>query len=192
VKNLLDYEHDVEVTAAVLTDKILKIRTVDLFDTLQRFQMDFLAGIAFGESNDFLRNDEDVGKMSFQGRFKHWMRWQSMPTLEHFAFKPLYLSRFVNSPIPLWAQLSRRKLRARLAAMTNAPQGHLKKDLLQKYIEAGEKYKDTINPVMVQNMVSSTISAGFDTTAITVTTIIYYLLKNPQIFAKLQQEQKML
>jgi hypothetical protein len=34
VENLLDYEHDVEVTAGVSIDKILKMHTIDLFDTL--------------------------------------------------------------------------------------------------------------------------------------------------------------
>ena len=61
-------------------------------------------------------------------------------------------------------------------------------DLLQKYIDAGERYKETVNPAIVQKMVSSTISAGFDTTAFTMTTIIYYLLKNPCTFTKLLQE----
>ena len=188
VKNLLDYEHDVEVTAAVLMAKILDRRTIDLFDTLQRFQMDFLTGIAFGESNNFLGSGEDVVKMSFQGRFKHWIRWQSMPILEHFVFKPPCLSRFMKSPIPLWAQLSRQKLRTRLAATKIAPPGHIQRDLLQKYIEAAETHKDTINPAILQNMVSSTISAGFDTTAFTMTAIIYYLLKNPETFTKLHKE----
>jgi hypothetical protein len=34
VENLLDYERDVEVTAGVPIDKILKMHTIDLFDTL--------------------------------------------------------------------------------------------------------------------------------------------------------------
>jgi cytochrome P450 len=103
VKNLLDYEHNVEVTAAILIEKILQARTVDLFDTLQRFQMDFLTRVAFSESNDFLRNEKDDFKMSFERRFKHWMQWQSMPILERLIFKPPYLSRFMKSPIPIWA-----------------------------------------------------------------------------------------
>ena len=36
-KNLLDYAYDVEVTAGVLIDKILKMHTIDIFDTLRRF-----------------------------------------------------------------------------------------------------------------------------------------------------------
>jgi cytochrome P450 len=186
VKNLLDYEQDVEVTAGILVEKILKIRTIDLFDTLQRFQMDFLLKIAFCESNDFLRNEEEISTMSAQGRLKHWMQWQSMPTLERLLYKPPYLSRFMRSSIPVWAQLARQKLHTRLATMKSGL-GH-QTDLLQKYIDGGERYKSIINPVIVQNMVSSTISAGFDTTAFTMTTIIYYLLKNPQTFTKLQQE----
>ena len=34
VENLLDYERDVEATAGVPIDKILKMHTIDLFDTL--------------------------------------------------------------------------------------------------------------------------------------------------------------
>ena len=61
VKNLLDYEHDVEVTAAVLIEKILKCRNVDLFDTLQRFQMDFLT---ISELRPFLYTFVTVGRGS--------------------------------------------------------------------------------------------------------------------------------
>lgn len=188
VKTLLDYEYDVEVTAAILIEKIAKARIIDLFDTLQRFQIDFLTRIAFSESNDFLRNNKEVSTMSSHGRVKHWMQWQSMPILERLLFKPPYLSRFLKSPIPVWAQLARQKLRTRLDTTKSAASSHHQPDLLQKYINAGERYKDAVNPVMVQNMVSSTISAGFDTTAFTMTTIIYCLLKNPCTFTKLQAE----
>jgi hypothetical protein len=37
VKHILDYENDVEITSTILMEKIRTSRTVDLFDTLQRF-----------------------------------------------------------------------------------------------------------------------------------------------------------
>lgn len=188
VQHILDYENDVEITSAILMEKIRTSRTVDLFDTLQRFQMDFLTGIAFSESNDFLRSNKEVRTMSFYTRFAHWMQWQSMPTLERFLFRPPYLSRFVKSPIPVWAQLARQKLRSRLDASKVARSSRQQPDLLQKYIDAGERHKDTVNPVVVQNMVSSTISAGFDTTAFTMANMIYYLFKYPSTLQKLQEE----
>src|SRR5580698_10208819 len=77
VKHILDYENDVEVTSTILMEKIRTSRTVDLFNTLQRFQMDFLTRIAFSESNDFLRSNKEVRTMSFHARFAHWMQWQS-------------------------------------------------------------------------------------------------------------------
>ena len=142
--------------------------------------------MAFSENPNYLNNGEDVFAMSFQGRFKHWMQWQALPTLEHLIFKPPCLGNFMKSSVPIWAQLARQKLQTRLATAKSA--SGRQADLLQKYIDAGEKHKDTVNPEIVQRMVSSTISAGFDTTAFTMTTIIYYLLKNPQTFTKLQQE----
>ena len=186
VKNLLDYEHDVDVTAAVLIEKILKSRTIDVFDTIQRFQIDFLTIMAFSENPDYLNSATDVSSVSGKGRFTHWIQWQAMPTLEHLIYKPPYLSSFMKTSIPIWAQMANQKLRNRLATEKSGSGRYA--DLLQKYIDAGEKHKDTVKPEIVQRMVSSTISAGFDTTAFTMTAMIYYLLKNPETLPKLQQE----
>ena len=186
VKNLLDYEHDVDVTAAVLIEKILKSRTIDLFDTIQRFQIDFLNIMAFSENPDYLNSTIDVLSLGAKERLTHWIRWQAMATLEHLIFKPPYLGTFMKASVPIWVQMANQKLQNRLA--TEKSGSAHREDLLQKYIDAGEKHKDTVKPEIVRRMVSSTIAAGFDTTAFTMTAMIYYLLKNPETFTKLQQE----
>lgn len=72
--------------------------------------------------------------------------------------------------------------------MKQDPSKPRKTDLLDKYLDAADKHQDTVPPGLVQRMVASTISAGFDTTAFTMTTLLYYLLENPSSMTRLQKE----
>ena len=61
-------------------------------------------------------------------------------------------------------------------------------DLLDKYMASREHHPELMDRGTLLRMVSSTISAGFDTTAFTMSTMLYYLLQNPASFAKLKEE----
>jgi len=90
----------------------------------------------------------------------------------------------VKTSPPEWARMAVQELHSHKTKNRTTGQ----KDLLDKYIEGGEKHRDTVNPETMLRMVTSTISAGFDTTALTLISIIYCLIKNPEASAKLQQE----
>jgi cytochrome P450 len=162
--------------------------SIDLFQILQQFQVDFLLKIAFSETTKHLEESKDTLGLTFHARFAHWASWQAVPGLERLIFKPPFLSYFLKSAAtPTWARLAGQKFQSRQATKRSTPQGH-KGDLLDQYLDAAEKHKDTVSPALIQRMISSTISAGFDTTAFTMTTILYYLLKNPSTLAKLQKD----
>jgi cytochrome P450 len=61
------------------------------------------------------------------------------------------------------------------------------KDLLQKYLDASEK-SDIIQQDTIVRLVKSKISAGVDTTARTMTGILYFLMKNRRTLVHLQKE----
>lgn len=61
-------------------------------------------------------------------------------------------------------------------------------DLMAKYMTGRAQHSDIVSEAMVLRMVSSTISAGFDTTAYTMTTILYHLLTTPHAMKKLRAE----
>lgn len=187
IKNVLNYEEEVEKTAAVLIAKAMEHRSIDLFQTLQQFQVDYLMKIAFSDTTTHLEEGKDTFELSFHSRFAHWVRWQAVPGLERLIFKPPFLSYFLKSPIPTWARLARQKLQARQVLEQSTLDGH-KADLLDKFLDAADKHKDSVSLALIQRMISSTISAGFDTTAFTMTAILYYILKNPPALRKLRKE----
>jgi cytochrome P450 len=61
-------------------------------------------------------------------------------------------------------------------------------DLLDKYIQARQTHPHLFDDEALLRMVSSTVSAGFDSTPFTMNNIIYYLCKNPPAYAKLKEE----
>jgi cytochrome P450 len=76
-----------------------------------------------------------------------------------------------------------KKMEARLAS--KVPQEA--KDLLQKYLDTSEK-SDIIQKDTIVRLVNSTISAAVDTTAMTMTGILYFLMKNPRTLVHLRKE----
>lgn len=183
-KNVMDYEEDVNETRDVLLQSIRKTRTFDLFAMMSHFQADFLLNIAFGDQAHYLKTGADSNHLSFDARYQHWMKWQCMPYLESLLYKPPILMRYFKGAIPLWARMANEKLQARLTGKN----ANVRSDLLDKYIEGGEKRGDRLPIEAVPRMVSSTISAGFDTTAITMNSMIYYLCRNPSAMKKLRAE----
>jgi len=188
-RNLLDYEPDVDTTLSALIHRITDHPTFNLYQTLQFFQLDFLIKMAFSESPGHLAQGRDVLGLAKQGslRIWHWYLWQPLPYLEQFIYHSPIWSRFISRPTR-WAKTGIERWEARKEENKLEPKQPAKNDLLQKYIEVSEKYPDTIKPATVANLVNSTISAGGDTTAGTMATMIYFLLKNPSAYKKLQKE----
>jgi cytochrome P450 len=184
VKNVLEYESQIEETAAALFQKLSAVHTVDVFTALQQFQIDFLMKLAFTEHQGYLQADKDPHPISGEGRLAHFHRWQSMPFVEHFYYKTPILRRFFRkSAVPLWMSFGLETMRKRLVGRNSNETAN--PDLLDKYLEAAEKYHE---PELVPTMISSTISAGFDTTAYTSSSMLCLLLNNPQTLAKLRNE----
>ncbi|KAI1864624.1 hypothetical protein JX265_008348 [Neoarthrinium moseri] len=185
-RNVLDYEPALDLTADALIERIQKLPSFNLYDMLQSFQLDFLFKIAFSESPGHLKHGDDVLGLAKVGnkRVKHWFTWQPVPRLEHAIFHSRIWTRCFVRPSK-WIPMGNARLEARLSSPKNSPS---KNDLLQKYIDASRRHSDIIRPETVSSLVNSTISAGADTTAGTMTTILYFLLRNPESLNRLLQE----
>jgi cytochrome P450 len=196
-RNLLEYEPDIDTTLTALLRRITTHPTFNLYQTLQFFQLDFLIKMAFSESPGHLSQGWDVLGLAKQGslRIWHWHLWQPLPYLEQFIYHSRIWSRFISRPTR-WAKTGIERWEARKQQIKErsfgdkegSGGGGQKNDLLQKYIAVSDKYPDTIKPAMVANLVNSTISAGGDTTAGMMATMIYFLLKNPFAYRKLREE----
>ncbi|KAF2422112.1 cytochrome P450 [Tothia fuscella] len=183
MNNLTMYEPEVEEIALNLIERISQKQTVDLFETLMQFQIDFLMNVAFSEHQNYL-SGKDPMPISGHTRITHFVRWQSMPNLEHLLYKTPFLNKnFRKSAVAPWMTLAMDSFEQRITGKHSSLSK--KPDLLDKYIHAQEKYDQ---PDLVRTLVSLTIGAGFDTTAFTSTAILYLLLKNPRVLVKLRHE----
>ena len=189
-KNILDYEAEVDETCDQLIQVIHQSQQFDLFAITGGFQADFLSKIAFGEEAQHLQAGADSSYLSFHSRFRHWMQWQAMPYLELLWCKTPYLIPYFKAKThpPLWARMADLKLQSRLAEPEQRSSGLKKPDLLEKYLRGGERRGDKLPLEAIPRMVSSTISAGFDTTAFTMTTMLYFLCRTPSTMEKLCRE----
>ncbi|OAP59248.1 hypothetical protein AYL99_06546 [Fonsecaea erecta] len=185
-KTLLDYEHSVDETVNELARTIIEVPEFDLFKTMQFFQLDMLTQLAFSENLGHLQYRRDVWGMvdPSRDRVLHWVQWQAFPTLEYLLFQhPLF--NWITKRSSAWALEALAKLAKRESAPLEKTEGQ--KDLLQKYVDAFKK-NPAITHDIIELMTTSTISAGFDSTTVTVTTILFFLMKYPAAHERLKKE----
>ncbi|EXJ58299.1 hypothetical protein A1O7_05724 [Cladophialophora yegresii CBS 114405] len=191
-RNLLDYEPDVDHTLDRLVQAIRKRRTFSLLDAMQQFQVDFLMKAAFSRDTDYLETNRSTYEISGDARVKHWYTWQSMPGLEWLLFKSPLSPAWHRSPPkpPAWTAMASAEYDKRVKLHSDKPGGResRKPDLLSKYLSGAEQHKDSVSQTTIVRVISSTIAAGFDTSAYTITMTLYYLLKHPAVLKKLRSE----
>lgn len=182
---MLDYEQDVEDALEALVKRLDRTPTISLFEVLQQFQIDFLMKAAFSESPHHLEADTDCSPLSFFVRFTHWGRWQALPYLERLLYQSPLLHGFFVTPVKAtWATMGSDILEARAASK----ESRSRRDLLDKYMTANHEHPNLLDREFLLRSVSSTISAGFDTTAFSMMTMLYYMITNPHTFARLEEE----
>jgi len=185
-KNLLDYELDVDQTIEALKRRIAAQPTGLLYPTLQLFQVDFLMKITFSEQGEKSleegRDNYQIAKSSAE-RGMHWVRWQPLPWLERFIFHSPIWARFIKRDLS-WLQFANGMVERRRAETG----GELKRDLLQRFLDASEKQPDAVPPDTVASLVYSILSAGRDTTITALAAMIMHLLRNPDKHKRLVAE----
>jgi cytochrome P450 len=186
-KNVIQYEADVDLILDGLVKKLHQEQIINLYETLQAFQVDFLFKMAFSEIPGHLIYGDVMGLgRREQERMSHWFRWQPMPILERFIFRTSFWGKWFWTS-SRWAQIGTEKLRLRQASNTYG-RNSIYNDLLHKYIRASKKFPDAIPPDAIANLLSTTILAGVDSTAGAMATVIYFLLKHPSKCQRLVEE----
>lgn len=191
VKAVLAHEKDIDSTARELLGVIKAYPMFDLFQTMQFFQLDFLSKIAFSRSFGHLRERRDIWGMAgpTHNRVLHWVKWQGLPTLEYYLYQhPLWCRLFKIPQSSDWVTEALSQLNARSKSSKDFPSHTAPdSDLLQKYVDAAKKHPE-IKPSTIALMTTSTIGAGFDTTAHAFTSMLFYLIRHPPVIKKLEEE----
>jgi cytochrome P450 len=86
------------------------------------------------------------------------------------------------------AKFARDRMSERLGPDGATDQEHQSPDLLSKFLSAKEKHPDFMTDKLVQTMAVSMAFAGSETTAISLSAVFYYLLRNPSTLARLRKE----
>ncbi|KAH8903134.1 cytochrome P450 [Coniochaeta sp. PMI_546] len=173
---------------------------------LQFYAFDVIGEITYSKRHGFIEKNEDVEGIV------EYLRWLfdyvapigQIPWLDRFFLKnPVYLKLaqwgFIDATFPV-AKFARARMAERLPELqseekksilptTAAPGPNVKSpDLLSKFLAAREARPEFMTDTLVQTMAVSMAFAGSETTAITLSAVFYFLLKNPRALAKLREE----
>ncbi|EAU87606.2 high nitrogen upregulated cytochrome P450 monooxygenase 2 [Coprinopsis cinerea okayama7 len=184
---LKDYEEMLVVRAGLLMDRLEghckaardKIGRVDLAKWVSFFAFDFMGDIAFasdfsllqdGDVNGFIKNMEDAHYLPTIVQHIPWMA------------KVTRVTPWVGSKLQKFGAFALAQARKRAATTM------MHKDLFYHLIQATDPdLAASPLPLIMANAIL-TIIAGSDTSASAVTSIIYFLLRNPECHKKLQKE----
>lgn len=99
-----------------------------------------------------------------------------------------FLSPFIGNHLGINARHGSLRIFAASEITKRRDRGSNHQDILDKLLRVQKEKPEEMNDMAVLSMASSNIFAGSDTTAISIRSIIYYLLKNPDYKRKLVEE----
>ncbi|KAK7427324.1 hypothetical protein QQZ08_006093 [Neonectria magnoliae] len=206
---LVQYEPFVDNTTKLFLDQTEKLfvgkpEGCDFTTWLQFYAFDVIGEITYSKRHGFLEKNEDVeGIVGYLSKlFLYVAPVGQIPFLDLIFLKnPIYLKLsqwgFVDSTFPV-ARFARARMAERLIPELNTdstilPTTSPKKqplgaDLLSKFIGAREARPEFMTDSLVQTMAVSMAFAGSETTAITLSAVFYYLLRNRSCYEKLTKE----
>lgn len=209
MSTLIQYETFVDSTSRVFLSQTEKLfaqtnQTCDFAEWLQFYAFDVIGDITYSKRHGFLDDNRDVdgiiGYLSWL--FSYVAPIGQIPVLDLiFQKNPIILlaSRYgllnTTSPIAKFAIscMSERYPRSHtgefiLPQSNDQPQFKGKPDLLSKFVQANIDRPDFMDASKVMTMAVSMAFAGSETTAISLSSVFYYLVRNPACLARLLNE----
>jgi cytochrome P450 len=198
MSTLVQYEPFVDSTTSLFlsqTDKLYASPgiTCDFARWLQFYAFDVIGNMTYSERHGFLERNEDIeGIISYLGKlFSYVAPIGQIPFLDLLLLKnPLYLLAaqhgLIDATFPV-ARFARARLEERISSSPAKPSTG-PPDLLSKFIAAQETHPNTVTQKEVLTLAVSMAFAGSETTAISLSSIFYYLLRHPATLSRLLAE----
>jgi cytochrome P450 len=201
MSSLLSYETYVDECINIFLVKLNQFvrsgATMDLAHWFQCYAFDVIGEITYSERFGFLDNGEDIaGTLTALDKSMIYSTLVGIfPQLHPYLYAIMeklpksgpagrtFLMNFVQRKVDERYEARKHGAQPRVEHDSTSPQ-----DFLDKMVEAREQNPDNVKPVHVFMMGLSNIIAGSDTTAVSLSSIMYYLLITPHALAKLRQE----
>jgi len=207
MSSLVNYEPLVSSTLRVFLDKTDQLfantgRTCDFGQWLQFFAFDVIGDLTWSKRVGFIEENRDVdGIIAFLKKFLSYAGpIGQMPILDLFLEKnpvSLFFQRIgltkTTFPVTVFAQSRSaerhneiEKIKAHgLPKSSPNPRGV---DLLSKFAQAAHDHPEFMTDMQILASCTSMVFAGSETTAISLSSVFYFLLKNSRVYKKLMQE----
>ena len=179
-------------------DKSGKDGVIDLPSWMHWYAFDVIGELTYGQAFGFLESASDLDNLL--GRTREFLvylqSYGQIPWADDLLLKnPLllwlnqrgWLNGSPNPAVPfaLKRQIERIQSRQKAERRTN-DDGRM--DLLDKFLAATDKYPETITEREVLGLGLSMVFAGSESTAISLSSLFYHLLKNPKAYRRLRAE----
>ncbi|KAL2107504.1 hypothetical protein VUR80DRAFT_5138 [Thermomyces stellatus] len=205
---LVQYEPFVDNTTKLFLEQTEKLYAgnpdgCDFTRWLQFYAFDVIGEITYSKRHGFVEKNEDVeGIVSYLSKlFLYVAPVGQIPFLDLLLLKnPIYLKLsqwgLIDATFPV-ARFARARMAERLPGLggsnailptTKAEKPAKSPDLLSKFLAAHDARPEFMTDALVQTMAVSMAFAGSETTAISLSAVFYYLLRNPRCLERLRQE----
>jgi len=174
-------------------------KACDFARWLQYFAFDVVGQITYSRRHGFIEKNEDIdGIISFLARLFSYaapvgqMPWLDLILLKNPIVRMLdyFGVKVAQFPVTKFARARVLERRAEIASNKRTAEETGYTDLLSKFLIAQEKRPEFMTDVRVLTMSVGISFAGSDTTAISLSAVFYYLLRNQECLNKVRQEVK--
>ncbi|KAH7135612.1 pisatin demethylase [Dendryphion nanum] len=207
MSSLVNYEPLVTSTLSVFLDKTQEVyaktgRSCNFSQWLQFFAFDVIGDLTWSKRLGFVEEQRDVdGIITFLGKFLSYAGpIGQMPILDLILEKNpirLFAQRIGLSntvfPVTAFAQSRSNERAGQIQKIKTygLPEGQANPrgvDLLTKFAQAAHDHPEFMTDTQVLASCTSMVFAGSETTAISLSSVFYFLLKHPHVYTKLMRE----
>ncbi|KAI2466334.1 cytochrome P450 [Annulohypoxylon bovei var. microspora] len=201
MSSLVEYEPFVDECAALFDQRLQELSQsglpVNMGHWMQCYAFDVISCITYSRRLGFLDQGQDVEGIiaAIENGLEYATLAGVYPALHPYLFelsdsllgggKSQGIGYVFNYTIQCMAE---HQASAKAMDDDEKPVPGKSRDFLSKFVRRHMKDPDTFTSDHVTQGCSTNMVAGSDTTAISLSAILYYLLKNPQCFAKLREE----
>jgi cytochrome P450 len=200
LSSLLEMEPGVDSCTQIFLDKLGSFADrkapVDLGAWLQYYSFDVVGEFVFAKKLGFLEEGRDVDGMivAIQGMLVYASLCGQVPEMHHILLGnplfPIFLTQMET-----WNSVVTFSLKAINSRSSLKRDGELEKedleagkDMMSKWMAVHHLNPDKMTSTDVMVHLSANVFAGSDTTAIALRAVFYFLLRNPTVMVKVQEE----